>query len=179
MFRTSVSLLLATGILSLGVRGFQPLSLVGGHHHATVCRATPNNNIENTDNTSWNGAVERQIASTALVGLLTMAPMVAPAMAASQTATTTPAVAIPEPKKNLDTAKASLKAESAKLKVLKSDLDKAQSAYNKAAKTAAKDEQSIAKYLAAVDSETQKLNQVKKTGEKDPIKAEMAKLGKR
>ncbi|KAL7571993.1 hypothetical protein ACA910_001650 [Epithemia clementina (nom. ined.)] len=121
--------------------------------------------------------LQRQIAATALIGLLWIAPplmtLSTPPMAlAAPFETTTTVVEVPTEKKNLDDARATLSAATKRATQLNTDLELATVDLGTATRAAAKAEQTAEKYLKAVDAEVDKLSQVKKTGDRDIILAQ-------
>ena len=142
--------------------------------------------------TESQNVLQRQLASTALVGLLWLAPplmtmtpeaMAAPAVAPATTEVRAPAppppVVIPAEKKNLDAARAALQTATKRGAELYRDLELAKTELSATSRLAAKNEQTTTKLLKAVDAGVLKLATVKKTGDYDIIVAQKDRVGKK
>ena len=142
--------------------------------------------------TESQNVLQRQLASTALVGLLWLAPplmtmtpeaMAAPAVAPATTEVRAPAppppVVIPAEKKNLDAARAALQTATKRGAELYRDLELAKTELSATSRLAAKNEQTTTKLLKTVDAGVLKLATVKKTGDYDIIVAQKDRVGKK
>ena len=147
--------------------------------------------------------VQRQIAASALVGLLWMAPplltlsstpesaFAAPAPAPTTVTAATPAApakskpapapapapVLPAEKRRLDDARESLQTATKKLTQLTQEVEKAKTELGTSSQKSVKAEQTAEKLIKTVDSEVAKLSSLKKTGDREVIVPQKDKVG--